>query len=242
MIQFDSFKGKNIAISGASRGIGRETSKLLGSLGANLILGSRNEAELKEVAVQVEQAGGHALPVHLDVTDEISVRDFSDAARREFGRVDTLINSAGTGRFSSVLDLSSEDFDQMISVNLKGTFLCCKYFGKQMVKQGFGHILNIVSIAGVVALPGGGGYSASKFGILGLSRVLQTELRSQGVQVTSVLPGAVNSTFWADIDPKPDLSSMIPLATLARHIVYLLSSHDGAFVDEMTIMPPLGIL
>jgi 3-oxoacyl-[acyl-carrier protein] reductase len=111
-----------------------------------------------------------------------------------------------------------------------------------MAQNQSGHIVNIVSIAGSTALPGGGGYSASKFGVLGLSRVLQVELRRSGVQVTSVLPGAVNSPFWDEIEPKPDLTSMIPLPTLAEHIVYLLSAHVGAFVDEITIMPPLGIL
>ncbi|WAH36789.1 SDR family oxidoreductase [Alicyclobacillus dauci] len=242
MIQFGSLKGKTIAITGASRGIGRETADLLGTLGANLILGSRNEIGLAKLATRVEAVGGRALPVYLDVTDEGSVRNFADVAINEFGTVDVLINSAGIGTFASLLDLPTADFDEMISVNLKGTFLACKYFGPQMVQQGHGQILNIVSIAGTVALPGGGGYSASKFGVLGLTRVLQQELRSEGVQVTAVLPGAVNSSFWDGIDPKPDVSSMMPTSTLARHIVYLLSAHDGTFIDEITIMPPLGIL
>lgn len=241
-MQFDSCKGRTFAITGASRGIGRETALLLGALGANVILGSRNEGELDQLAQQVETAGGQALAVPLDVANEVSVHQFCDEAIKRFDRVDALVNSAGTGTFAHVLDLSSEDFDHMIAVNLKGTFLCCKYFGNHMAQNQSGHIVNIVSIAGSTTLPGGGGYSASKFGVLGLSRVLQVELRRSGVQVTSVLPGAVNSPFWDEIEPKPDLTSMIPLPTLAEHIVYLLSAHVGAFVDEITIMPPLGIL
>ncbi|WP_206919718.1 SDR family oxidoreductase [Alicyclobacillus suci] len=242
MIHFDSFEGRTIAITGASRGIGRETAKWLGTLGANVALGARTEDELDEIATLVEQSGGHALPMYLDVTDEQSVLQFRDACVEQFGRVDGLVNSAGVGTFAPVLELSTDAFEEMLSVNVKGTFLCAKYFAQQMVQQRSGHIVNISSIAGTVALPGGGGYSASKFGVIGLSRVLQVELRRSGVQVTSVLPGAVNSSFWDSLQDKPDMASMIPLSTLARHIIYLLSEQEGAFVDEVTIMPPFGIL
>ncbi|GEO24701.1 3-ketoacyl-ACP reductase [Alicyclobacillus acidoterrestris] len=242
MIHFDSFEGKTIAITGASRGIGRETAKWLGTLGANVALGARTSGERDEIATLIEQSGGQALPMYLDVTDEQSVVQFRDACIEQFGRVDGLVNSAGVGTFAPILELSTDAFEAMWSVNVKGTFLCAKYFAQSMVQQRSGHIVNISSIAGTVALPGGGGYSASKFGVIGLSRVLQAELRRSGVQVTSVLPGAVNSSFWDALQDKPDIASMIPLSTLARHIVYLLSAQEGAFVDEVTIMPPFGIL
>jgi 3-oxoacyl-[acyl-carrier protein] reductase len=111
-----------------------------------------------------------------------------------------------------------------------------------MVEQGSGHILNLVSIAGTTALPGCGGYSSSKFGLLGLTKVLQVELRQKGIQVTAVLPGAVSSDFWEKIDPKPDMTNMIPTETVAQHLVFLINQPPGAHIDEITIMPPLGIL
>lgn len=225
--------GKTIAITGSSKGIGKETASLLEKLGANLVLGSRsNHERLTE----------HVLELPLDVTKESSVQRFFDQAVNQFGTVDVLINSAGVGTFSNVLDSSTNDFDQMIAVNLRGTYLTCKYFGKHMVEQGKGQIINLVSIAGTTALPGCGGYSASKFGVLGLTKVLQAELRQKGVQVTAVLPGAVKSSFWENIDPKPDMSNMIPTEVIAKHLLYLICQPSGAFVDEMTIMPPLGIL
>lgn len=240
MIDFTQMKGKTIAITGASSGIGRETARQLGRLGANLVLGSRNEDKLFHLASQITE--GEVLCLPLDVTREDSVIDFAERTLSRFGKIDALINSAGTGRFASILDSSTEDFDAIVGVNLRGTYLCCKHFGKSMVRQGFGKVINIVSIAGTTALPGCGAYSASKFGVLGLTRVLQAELRGKGIHVTSVLPGAVDSSFWDSVDHKPDMSLMIPTETLAQHILYLLCQPEGAIVDEITIMPPLGIL
>jgi 3-oxoacyl-[acyl-carrier protein] reductase len=230
---FDQMKGKTIAITGSSKGIGRETAAILKDNGANLVLGSRSN---------MLQTNDNVLELPLDVESEQSVKDFYERAVSHFGAIDVLINSAGVGMFSNVLDLSTDDFDKMISVNLRGTYLTCKYFGPHMAEQGKGHILNLISIAGTTALSGGGGYSASKFGLLGLTKVLQLELRTKGVQVTSVLPGAVSSSFWEGIEPKPDVSKMIPTNTVAQHLLYLINQPAGAFIDEITIMPPHGIL
>jgi 3-oxoacyl-[acyl-carrier protein] reductase len=238
LIDFTELKNKTVAIAGASRGIGKETAGLLAQLGANLVLGSRNENDLKAVFSQNDTT----LSVSLDVTNETSVKHFCNEAILRFGKIDALVNCAGTGVFESSLSLPTEEFDKMISVNLRGTFLLCKYFGQHMVQNREGKIVNIISIAGTSALPGCIGYSASKFGVLGLTRVLQAELRGHGVQVTAVLPGAVATSFWDHMDWKPDPSKMIPVQTMAKHIVYILCQPAGAVVDEVTVMPPLGIL
>jgi 3-oxoacyl-[acyl-carrier protein] reductase len=226
-------KGKTVAITGASRGIGKKIASIIQELGGNLVLGGRSLSE--KMSEQV-------LELPLDVSDEETVKFFYERAINHFGKVDVLINSAGIGFFASILESSTEEFDQMISVNLRGTYLTCKYFGKHMAERGEGHILNVVSIAGTTALPGCGGYSASKFGLRGLTKVLQAELRTQGVQVTSVIPGSVNSSFWDQIDSTFDMSKMIPVESLAKHLLYLFNQPPGAFVDEIIIMPPLGIL
>jgi len=239
MIELGRLKNKTVVITGATGGIGKETAILLDRLGANLVLGARNESLLETIASRMKTK---PLALPLDVTDEQSVRRFADEAVSKYGKIDALINSAGTGVFGSFLTLSTEDFDRMISVNLRGTFLCCKYFGRHMVRNREGRIINIISIAGTTALPGCGGYSASKFGVLGLSRVMQNELREKGVYVTAVLPGAVATPFWDKIGNKPDMSQMIPVRSLAQHLILILCQPDGAVVDEMTVMPPLGIL
>lgn len=240
MIELNQLDGKTIVITGASRGIGREIAGLLSAYPVNLVVGSRNEDELLE---GVNSSGAcNYLVLPLDVTEEESVRSFSEAAIHHFNKIDILINCAGVGHFSSFLESTTEQFDQMIDVNLRGTYLSCKYFGKAMVDAGKGHILNLISIAGTAALSGGSGYSASKFGLLGLTRVMQAELRHKGVQVTAVLPGAVNSSFWDHMDTTLDLSLAIPVNSLAKHIIFLLCQPEGMYVDEITIMPPLGIL
>ncbi|MFL8936267.1 SDR family oxidoreductase [Rossellomorea oryzaecorticis] len=225
--------GKTIVITGASKGIGHETALLLEKEGANLVLGSRSYQEERR---------GNVLELPLDVSDEQSVRDFVRKAIGQFGSIDVLINSAGVGVFESILDSSVEAFDQMISTNLRGAYLTSKYIGKHMLEKKRGHILNLVSVAGTTALPGCGGYSASKFGLLGLTKVMQAEWRQHGVQVTAVIPGAVSSSFWEKIELKPDLEAMIPTKTVANHLLALITQPVGAYVDEITIMPPLGIL
>lgn len=233
MVKDVNISDKTIVITGASKGIGKETASLLENLGANLVLGSRNSRHSLK---------GNVLELPLDVTDENSVKEFYEIAVRQFQLIDVLINCAGVGMFESILDSKTEDFDQMLNVNLRGTYLTCKYFGRQMSKQGKGHIINLASVAGTTALPGCGGYSASKFGLIGLTKVLQVELRQKGVQVTSVIPGSISSSFWDHIDPKPELSDMIPTETIALHLLSLINQSPGAFIDEITIMPPKGIL
>jgi 3-oxoacyl-[acyl-carrier protein] reductase len=229
----ERLKGKTVVITGASKGIGHETALLLEKEGANLVLGSRTYQEKRN---------GNVLELPLDVSNKQSVQAFVEKGLEHFGVIDVLINSAGVGVFDSVLESSVADFDEMVSTNLRGAFLTSKYVGRHMVQQRRGHILNLVSIAGTTALPGCGGYSASKFGLLGLTKVMQAEFRQQGVQVTAVIPGAVSSSFWEKIEPKPELSTMIPTETIAKHLAALINQPDGAYVDEITIMPPLGIL
>lgn len=229
----DQLTGKTIVIIGASKGIGQATVTLLKPLGVKLVLGSRSCHE---------NLTDHVLELPLDVTDEQSVQHFYERAVKQFGTIDILVNSAGVGMFASVIESSTDDFDKMISVNLRGTYLTCKYFGQHMIHHRKGHIINLVSIAGTTALPGCGAYSASKFGVFGLTKVLQAELRQKGVQVTSVLPGAVNSSFWNQIEPRPDMSKMIQVETIAAHLLYVMNQPEGAFIDEITLMPPLGIL
>lgn len=235
----DILKGKNIAITGASKGIGKETAKLLSSLGANLLLGARTLDALIEVSANQSNKVVHQF---LDVTNEDSVRNFVELGISEFGEIDALVNCSGYGTFNSFLELSTEEFDRMISVNLRGTFLTSKYFSKHMVKNKRGQIININSIAGEMVLEGNAGYSSSKFGLLGLSKVMQLELRKQGVYVTSVLPGSTSTSFWDHIENHPDKSKMIPQDVVAKHIVSILCQPEGVVVEEVTITPPLGIL
>lgn len=237
-----SLKGKNIAITGATKGIGRVAAELLASLGANLLIGARSETELRELTALLTNDSCKIVYLHLDVEKENSIIEFLNLGITKLGKIDALINSAGYGSFDSFLDTGTEEFDRMISVNLRGTFLTSRHFAKHMVENKRGQIININSIAGNTALEGNSGYSASKFGLLGLTKVMQLELRKQGVYVTSILPGSTNTTFWDHIDNHPDRTKMIPQETIALHIAAILCHPDGAVVEEVTITPPLGVL
>lgn len=236
--------GMAVAITGASRGIGRQTALLLAEEGCWLLLGARDAEALGQLADEIRQRHP-ACRVEvrkLDVTQPAEVAAFAELGQERFGQIDGLVNSAGFGVFQDALELAVEDFSRMIDVNLKGTFLSCQAFGKGMKSRGRGRILNLASVAGVTALPGCSGYSASKFGVMGLTRVLQAELRRFGVQVTAVVPGSVRSSFWDGMASTPDKQDMIPVEVLAAHLVYLLKQPPGAFIDEIAIMPPKGIL
>ncbi|ENH97541.1 3-oxoacyl-ACP reductase [Gracilibacillus halophilus YIM-C55.5] len=232
-MDFSSLRGKVVVIIGASRGIGRATANLLAPYDVKLVLGARN---VEHIDID------NALLLPVDVTDEQSVEMFLSKTRDHYSQIDVLINSAGIGMFDSLLESNTADFDRMIAVNLRGTYLACKHFGKVMKDQQKGQIINLVSIAGQIALPSNGGYTASKFGVMGLSKVLQAELRSEGVQVTSVLPGAVDSPFWNDTEMDVDTSNMIPVDSIAEYLLFLIRQPRHSVVDEMTIMPPGGIL
>ncbi|RAK23523.1 3-oxoacyl-[acyl-carrier protein] reductase [Anoxybacillus vitaminiphilus] len=236
MFRLDTLKEKVIVITGGSRGIGLASAKLFHELGATIILGSRS------IKQHPPLIGERVYAMNVDVANEEDVIRFVEETVEAAGVPDILINAAGVGTFSNALDLESKDFNEMIDVNLKGTFYCCKYFAKKMLTKQSGQMINIVSIAGKEAIPGCAGYSASKFGVLGLTKVLQAELRTEGIQVTALLPGAVRSTFWDGMEQTPDVSKMIPVEVLAQHIVYLAAQPKEASIDEITIMPPLGIL
>jgi 3-oxoacyl-[acyl-carrier protein] reductase len=240
MVFENTLQGKNIAIAGATKGIGRATALLLHELGANIVIGARSTAELKDLTSSL--SSDRVIGIPLDVTDERSVENFYHMSVLNLQNVGALVNCAGYGNFTSFLDLETEDFDRMLNVNLRGSFLTSKYFAKHMVENKQGQIVNVNSIAGVTALQGCSGYSASKFGLLGLTRVMQQELRAKGVYVTSILPGSVDTPFWDSMEQHPDRAKMIPVETIARHIAFILNQPEGAVVDEVTVMPPLGIL
>src|SRR5690606_7718073 len=229
MLDTISLRDKVVAIAGASSGIGLETARLLQQHGVSMVLGARSYQTMEE---QFRDAP-RVLPLALDVTDEQSVQRFFQTGIRHFSRIDAFIYSAGIGVFDRIIDSNTEDFDAMIAVNLRGAYLCCKHAARHMAERGSGHILNVISIAGTTVIPGNGGYSASKFGLLGLTRTLQTELRGRGVRVSAILPGAVDTAFWDDMSAAPDRSRMISASSLAKHLLYILCQPEDAVIDEI---------
>jgi short-subunit dehydrogenase len=188
MSKMDNIKGKTIAITGAARGIGEATAKALLIRGARVVIGDRDEDALAS-AVEALRGRGIVTGHRLDVTDRESFASFIDAARADGGgRIDVLINNAGVMPIGPFLEQSEKSIRSAIEVNIGGVINGCRLVLSEMVARRDGHIVNIASMAGLVAVPGQAVYAASKFAIVGLSNGLADEFAPRGVHVSVVLP------------------------------------------------------
>jgi NADP-dependent 3-hydroxy acid dehydrogenase YdfG len=191
--------GYTAIVTGASKGLGKAISLRLAQGGARVFAAARSQEALQKLA---KENPDHIVPVTCDVTQSDQVQHLIHTAVEQAGTLDILINNAGLGHFGKVQDLTEEEWDQMMDVNLKGVFLACKYAIPHLIQQK-GHIVNISSVAGTVTFPGGGGYCASKFGLMALSDVLTQELKQKEVRVTTVCPGSIQTEFFGEAGPKP---------------------------------------
>jgi len=166
----------------------------------------------------------------------------AEQAYAELGRIDTLVTAAGTASFGPVIGTKPTDWDTMLTVNLRAVMVCCRAVLPMMVRQRRGTIINIASVAAQRPIPGAAVYTATKAGIVGFSRVLAEELRSDGVRVGVLVPGAVDTPLWDSIPGGPDRSRMLRPEDVARAAVLMASLPPGASLEELTLLPAGGIL
>jgi NAD(P)-dependent dehydrogenase (short-subunit alcohol dehydrogenase family) len=231
-----------VLITGASRGIGRSVALARARRGDAVALVARTAAALAAVAAEVEAAGGRALALPADVTDEAQASAMVAHTLDAFGRLDALVNAAGVGSFRPVAELSLAEWERHLRVNLTGTFLACRAALGPMRAQGAGQIVNILSIAAKVPFPGAAAYCASKWGALGFTRVLAEEVRRQGIRVTALCPGSVDTPFWDGIESHPDFARMMRPEDVAEAVAFILDQPPGIVTDEMVVMPSDGSL
>jgi 3-oxoacyl-[acyl-carrier protein] reductase len=229
-------------VTGAGSGIGQATATTLAHAGARVVLAARTQQTLDVVAQDITSTGGTALVVPTDVGDESQVKRLVTMTREHFGRIDILVTSAGGATFGPLTESRTEDWDAMITINLRGTYLCCKHVLSVMLPQGHGHILNVLSIASRTILPGSAGYTASKFGALGFTKVMAAEVRMHGIKVTAVIPGAVNTPLWDKSGGDLDRGKMLAPADVATAMLAIITQPPNLYTDEIVLMPPLGIL
>ena len=225
-------------VTGASMGIGKAIAEGFAREGYCIAICARNERNLNETAreLQLINPGITILAYPANLSSKKEALDFAEAVRGKFGRIDVLVNNAG--EFKSQGSMINEDDDlmeDMMRLNFFSAYYLSKNFGKLMIAQGSGHIINIVSIAGKEAYPAGGSYSISKFAQMGLSKNLCLELKPHHIKVTSILPGPTLTRAWEAQKPNP--AKFILPEDISKVVLNCVSLSFGANLEEVEIRP-----
>ena len=223
-------------VTGGSRGIGRAVCVALAKQGCNVVVNyCHGEAAAAETAALCKELGVEAVTVQADVSTAEGCKKLFEEAGNAFGRVDILVNNAGVTRDNLILRLSEEDFDTVLNANLKGAFLCCKEAARRMVRQRYGRIVNLSSVVGLRGNAGQTNYSASKAGLIGLTKALAKEEGPSGITVNCVAPGVIDTDMMASFtaEDKAALAEEIPVGRLgtaeevAKLLLYLAGEDAG---------------
>ena len=239
----DSLKNKVALVTGAGRGIGKEIAKTLASCGAFVIVNYNSSPDAAEQTVkEIIKQGGMAAPVQCDVSDFDACGKMMEMIINNYGHLDILVNNAGITRDGLIMKMSEEDFDRVLDTNLKGAFHTIRHASRYFLKQKSGKIINISSVSGVMGNAGQANYSASKAGVIGLTKSVARELASRGITCNAVAPGFIE-TEMTDVlpeDVKENLLASIPLKRMGQtkdiaETVTFLASDKAAYITGQTI-------
>ena len=228
-------EGKKAIVTGGGRGIGRAIALAMAEEGCDIAVVSRTRDEIERTANEVMMFGSQALAIQADVSDPLDVEYAVNETIKAFGRIDILVNNAGIAIFKPFLELTLDDWDRTMAVNLSGAFLCAQEVAKYMVEQESGTIINICSSASKKAYPNQLAYVASKHGMMGLSKTMSIDLQPYGIKVHAICPGGVDTKLTADARPEVDRSDWMHPEDIAHVVMMLLTMHDRATIDEIYI-------
>jgi 3-oxoacyl-[acyl-carrier protein] reductase len=232
----DSLNGRTALITGGGRGIGAAIALKLAGLGATTIVCGRTLARLQHTAGQIRSAGGQSEAMACDVADWHSVATLAERVQKTFGRLDILVNNAGIGWSGGPLHtMPLEKWEAIFNTNLRGVFHMVRAFAPMMISGGGGDIVNISSIAGKNALPNGAAYSASKWGLNGLTYSVAEELRGYNIRVSVICPGSTHTEFSPHEGKSPD--KMLLPEDVAHAVEMLVTARPQAFVSEVILRP-----
>lgn len=228
--------GQVAVVTGAGRGIGAAIAGKLAELGARTVLCGRTRAALETTAAAIQNNGHQCSIIECDVTDLASVTSLADRVQRTFNRLDILVNNAGIMEPQLPLhELAPEAWDRTMNTNLRGVYYMIRGFAPLMIRAQSGHIINISSLAGKNALPGGAAYAASKWGLNGLSYSVAEELRVHNIRVAVICPGSVNT----DLSPHEGKKTerMLQASDVAHAVAMLVTQAPQSFASEILLRP-----
>lgn len=229
---------KVVMMVGAGRGIGRASALMFAAAGASLVLASRSEGELGELEFEIgREHGTPVLSVVSDATDAASVGQLAEAALLRFGRIDTLVYTAGTGVLKPFAETTEEEFERLMSVNVKGAFLVCKAIVPVMEKQKGGHIIALPGILGRAPMAQAAAYCASKYALTGMLKSLALETKRAGVRVSLLHLGGVDSSFWDGITMRVQRDRMLTVETAARAVLFAATQEGEGVLGELVLQP-----
>jgi 3-oxoacyl-[acyl-carrier protein] reductase len=245
-----SFDGKVALVTGGARGIGRAIGETLAKRGADIVVADLQEELAKQTAQEMSEATGRrTFAISVNVADPSSVNSMVDKALAEFGHVDILVNNAGTTRDKLIMRMEEADWDLVLDVNLKGAFNCCKAVFRSMMKQRYGRIVNISSVSGQAGQVGQANYSASKAGLIGLTKALAREFASRSITVNAVAPGFIPTTLTQDLAPelKEAIIKATPLGRMGTpeeiaYAVAFLASDEAAYITGQVLAVDGGMV
>ena len=241
--------GKVALVTGGAQGIGRVISEELAGQGAHVILGDLNLDGAEKTATELKQAGAKASAVRIDVSSSSDVQSAFDSIIKEYKPVDIVVNNAGITRDGLLVRMKEADWDLVMNINLKGSFLCSQQAAKQMMKQKSGAIVNIASIVGLMGNFGQANYSASKAGLIGFTKTLAREVAPRGIRANAIAPGFIDTEMTRVLEDsvREKLIEQIPLARLGEpedvaRCVSFLVSEKASYITGQVISVNGGML
>lgn len=236
-------KGKNVIVTGATRGIGREIALTLAQNGANIAINYRNlNSEVENLLNEIKSFGVDAFAIKCDVSIADEVDKLIKEVKAHYNTIDVLVNNAGITKDGLILRMKEEDFDDVLDVNLKGTFNTTKSVSSIMVRQKYGKIINISSVVGIAGNAGQCNYAASKAGVIGFSKSVARELSSRNINVNVVAPGYINTDMTKNLPDKvkEEIIKSIPMKKIGdpkevANLVLFLSSNLSDYITGQVI-------